>query len=77
MKVKLLNGMIIESIDKYNFPPLKDMIEIKYACEICPLRPLCHDNNEFDCQVYGMFSGFYLRAIDALKFIKNQKNLDR
>ncbi len=60
MDIKLLSGLIVkESAEKYqSYIALQDIAEVDYACEICPIRTPCGDNNQFDCQVYGMFSGF-------------------
>ena len=69
-KITLTNGIIIERDDDYNFPPLQDIAKIDHACDICPIRVLCDDNNEFDCQVYGMFQGFYMGIDDALRWVK-------
>lgn len=55
----LLDGTTIKADEKGNFPPLRDIVDVYHACEICPIRSLCDDNNEFDCQIYGMFDGFY------------------
>lgn len=63
--VQLKNGIILQNMDGM-FPPLQDIAEVAYACEICPIRVFCGDNNEFDCQVYGMFAGFCFGVDDAL-----------
>ena len=83
MKVKLTNGLVIEGtkrenekaldkiffVPRFDFPPLQDLIETYHACEICPLRPLCNDNNEFDCQTSGMFAGFHVGEEDAIEYM--------
>lgn len=70
-KVKLLNGIEIETFineqGNEQFPPLQDVLKIKHACDVCPLRKECEDNNEFDCQVYGMFMGFFYDRFDVLR----------
>lgn len=65
----MLNGLVLQNIEG-NFPPLQDVAEVEHACDICPVRLLCQDNNEFDCQVYGMFSGFYVNLDDVLEFLE-------
>lgn len=70
-RVTLTNGFILKRIDEYRFPPLQDVLEIDNACDICPIRILCEDNNEFDCQVYGMFQGFYMSFETALDWVKD------
>ena len=66
--VTLLNGMVLKN-KKGEFPPLQEITEIR-ACEVYPVRPLCQDHNEYDCQVYGMFKGYYAGIDDALKFFE-------
>lgn len=57
--VTLTNGKPITG-DRLGFSALQDaMPEVGYACEVCPVRKFCGDNNEFDCMVHGMFTGFY------------------
>lgn len=68
-EITLNNGLVIKSKNG-EFPPLQEVAEIEHACAICPVRLLCDDNNEFDCQVYGMFDGFYFGLDDALTFIE-------
>jgi len=66
--VTLKNGLVLENHGD-GFPPLQDVADVKNACDICPVRLFCNDNNEFDCQVYGMFDGFYFGIDDALSFV--------
>lgn len=68
--VTLKNGLVLWANDKGNYPPLKDIIKIDHACEICPIRPLCLDNNEIDCQIYGMFQGYYADLDASLAIIQ-------
>ena len=63
--VTLTNGLVLQNEGGW-FPPLQDIAKIEHACDICPVRVFCKDNNEFDCQVYGMFYGFYFGIDDAL-----------
>ena len=67
--VTLLDGTVLRNKNG-EFPPLQEIAEIRHACDVCPVRPLCQDNNEFDCQVYGMFKGYYAGIDDALKFFE-------
>ena len=64
--VTLKNGLVLENHGD-GFLPLHDVADEKNACDICPVRIFCNDNNEFDCQVYGMFEGFYFGLDDALE----------
>ena len=66
MKVKLLDGTVISSDDD-GFPPLCEIKEIKHACDICPVLPLCQSNDEFRCNYQGMFGGFYVDLDGALE----------
>jgi hypothetical protein len=67
----------------YDYPPLQEVCDVKNACDICPdeiRKPCCYDrltgesnfmgNNEFDCQIYGMFGGFYCNEDWFLDTIK-------
>ena len=74
-KIRLLDGTIIEQDENGNFPPLGDVVDIDRACDICPVRKFCGDNNEFKCQVYGMFEGFYFSLDDALVDYMPQKEI--
>lgn len=67
-QVTLTDGTVITSKDGH-FPPLQKVVKVFHACEICPVRIFCQDNNEFDCQVYGMFDGFYFGLDDALDLV--------
>lgn len=66
MKVKLLNETIIETDENGEFPPLQDVVDTLEACEICPVRKLCRDHNNFHCLTSGMFTGYYCGVNDAL-----------
>lgn len=59
-EIKLLDNTTIEVVDG-KFPALKEVevAGVSRACEICPIRQVCGDNNEWDCQEYQMFSGFW------------------
>ena len=74
-KVTLLNGFEIAKDEDGRFPPLQEVFEIYHACDICPLRPMCGDNNEFGCQVDGMFSSFYMSGIDAIEYMKKRNEV--
>lgn len=56
--LKLKNGVTIPS----NFPPAQDFVDCVEVdlCEVCPILEACGRNNCFDCEVYGMFDGFYI-----------------
>lgn len=64
---KLTNGIVLVKNEDGEYPPLQNVVSIDHACDICPVRKWCQDNNEFGCQVYGMFSGFYFSLDDALE----------
>jgi len=67
--ITLLNGLVLQNND--GFPPLQEVApEVKHACEVCPVRICCQDNNEFDCQVYGMFDGFGFNFDDVLEMLE-------
>jgi hypothetical protein len=59
--VQLKNGVTLFKDERGNWPSYQDVGDGRdYVCEVCPIRKYCGDNNEFDCNVYEMFSGFYL-----------------
>ena len=59
--VRLTDGREITRQSNGDWPPLQDAIELgsAIACTICPLRGDCWAGNDFDCEVHGMFLGFY------------------
>ena len=65
-KIKLLDGSTLEW-EGDNPPALQDVKKVKYACDVCPIKDKCKGGNEWDCQVYGMFTGFYCGYEDVLK----------
>jgi hypothetical protein len=79
LKIKLLDDTFISSEKDISgneiFPPLKNILKVDHACGICPVRQLCNDNNEFDCQNYGMFFGFYFDIYDAIKLLNLDKQI--
>lgn len=62
---RLTDGNLVRKVlsdGRLVWPAFQDIRpDVEFACEVCPIRKFCGDNNEFDCQVYGMFSGFYLK----------------
>ena len=61
VSVRLTDGTVIHKLENGHWPEFqKARPSVPYACDVCPIRKFCGDNNEFDCQVYGMFTGFYL-----------------
>lgn len=64
--VRLLDGTILRSTPLKDsrvthWPALQDAIRPGvYACDVCPIANYCGQCGEFDCQVYEMFSGFYV-----------------
>ena len=68
--ITLLNGFVIERQSDGFWPALQDVQpDVDHACDICPLRIFCDDNNEFDCQCYNMFSGFYFTWEEGIRFL--------
>lgn len=61
---RLTDGFVVRKVfsdGRWRWPAIQDIRpDVEFACEVCPIRKFCGDNNEFDCQVYEMFSGFYL-----------------
>ncbi len=59
--VRLTDGTVLHKLETGQWPEFqKAYPTTTCACDVCPIRKFCGDNNEFDCQVYGMFCGFYL-----------------
>jgi hypothetical protein len=57
--IALRDGTVLNK-GSLGWPAMQDIApQHRYACDVCPLNHLCQDGNEFDCQVYGMFSGFW------------------
>lgn len=74
--VVLGNGFRLEKKDNGHWPEMQVACpEVSYACDVCPIRKFCGDNNEFDCRVYGMFSGFYLEE-EFMEQFENQYDTD-
>lgn len=68
--ITLLNGLVIYSKNG-TFPPLQEVApDVNHACDVCPVRILCQDNNEFDCMVYGMFDGFHFGFEDGVEILE-------
>lgn len=65
-KIRLTDGTVIEKDADGKFPPLMNILPNIRACVVCPVRHVCQDNNEFDCNTYGMFDGFYATLNDLL-----------
>jgi hypothetical protein len=75
-KVKLRNGIELTPDERGNFKPIQEIDkECKHACSICPIYEVCEGNNEFDCMVYGMFSGCYFYLSDLVNFCNELKNI--
>ncbi len=67
MKVKLTNGVIIETNSDGEFPPLQDVVNTTDACGVCPVKSFCRENNNFRCLTGFMFSGYYCSLWDAVE----------
>ena len=72
-KIKLKNGIEVE-VDGYGWgAPLEELMNMTgvSACDVCPsiIKEACGGNNSFDCQVYGMFQGFYFTFDEFCRFI--------
>ena len=55
----LTNGIVIEAMKSGSFPPLQQVLPKVFPCSVCPVEAICEGNNPFDCEVYGMFGGYY------------------
>jgi hypothetical protein len=67
-KVELLNGKTIKENEDGYFPAMQEFDgDCKNACYVCPIEPVCGRNNEFDCMVNSMFSGFYVGFEEVIK----------
>jgi hypothetical protein len=76
-KVKLRDGKVIKVNDDHmTFKPYQEMYgkkEDPYACKICPIYEVCQGNNEFDCEVYGMFSGGSFMLDDLIEVCEDAR----
>lgn len=67
--ITLTDGTVIKKTPD-GFPPYSEINPGANPCNVCPVRPLCDDNNEFKCSNYGMFDGAYWSFEDVIKMCK-------